>query len=182
MESLESIDVHRECEEGLNVLRSLTRIHIEIDAPSRKTGACEPDWVLRLRKVCLHTVAITKCEINVDGVHVITTELRAAYKQMDAIWKCLPNEFRFEADRDWWADQAKGGLAAYNHPTMFGLAMSLAKGGFASANDPKSYLSVAIWLGRLGCAYGLALGYLARVLGTENDIDSRLKAVLLNMR
>lgn len=182
MESLESIDVHRECRKGLDLLRSLTRIHTEIDAPSRKAEAGEPDWILRLRKVCLHAVAITRCEINADGIHVMTTELRAAYEQMDAIWKCLPNEFRFEADRDWWAYQAKDGLAAYNHPTMFGLVMSLAEGGFANANDPKSYLLVAVWLGRLGCGYGLALDYLARVLGTENDITSRLESALAAMR
>ena len=182
MESLESIDGHRECGEYLDILRGLTRIHIEIDPPSRKAGADEPDWVLRLRKVCLHAVALTKCEINADGVHVMTTELRAAYEQMDAIWKCLPNEFRFEADRDWWANQAKDGLAAYNHPTMFGLVMSLAEGGFARANDPKSYLLTAVWLGRLGCGYGLALGYLARTLGTGGDVDSRLQSILPDMR
>ena len=178
MESLESIDVHRECEKGLDLLRSLTRIHVEIDARSRKVGAEEPDWILRLRKVCLHAVAITKCEINVDGVHVMAIELRAAYEQMDAIFEFLPNEFRFEADRDWWADQARDRLAAYDHPTMFGLAMSLAEGGFGNAEAPESYLRFAIWLGRLGCGYGLALGYLAQVLGTNGDITSRLGSVL----
>ena len=182
MESLESIDVHRECGKSLKLLRSLTQIHIEIDPPSRKVGAGDPDWILRLRKVCLHAVAIIKCEINVDGLHAMTPDLRAAYEQMDAIWKCLPNEFRFEADRDWWSSQAKDGLAAYNHPTMFGMAMSLAEGGFAYACDPKSYLLVAVWLGRLGLGYGLALGYLARVLGTEGDIDSRLESEMSVIR
>ena len=182
MESLESIDVHRECEKALDLLRSLTRIHVEIDAPSRKVAAEEPDWILRLRKVCLHAVAITKCEIDVDGVHVMATELRAAYEQMDAICKYLPNEFRFEADRDWWADQAKDGLAQYSHPTMFGLVMPLAEGGFSNAEAPESYLRLAVWIGRLGCGYGLALHYLARVLGTGGDIDSRLEAAMSSAR
>ena len=35
---------------------------------------------------------------------------------------------------------------------------------------------------RHACGYGLALGYLARVLRTEGDIDSRLEAVLVGMR
>ena len=138
--------------------------------------------VFRLRKVCLHAVAITKCEISADGVHVMTTELRATYEQMDAVWKCLPDEFRFNEDRSWWANEAKDGLAAYNHPTAVSLVLPLAAGGFGDADAPESYLRLAVWLGRLGCGYGLALSYLARVLGTEGDIDSRLTVVLSDMR
>ena len=178
---LEPVEVQRaRCEEGRDVLRKLARIHEEIDAPKRRVGANEPDWVLRLRKVCLHAVAITKCEISDDGVHVITTELRAAYEQMDALWKCLPDEFRFDADGSWWANEAKDRLAEYNHPTTMSLALSLAEGGFADAEAPESYLRLAVWLGRLGCGCGLALAYLARVLGTEGDIDSRLESALPN--
>ena len=142
----------------------------------------EPDWVLRLRKVCLHSVAISKCAIDVDGMHAMTTELRAAYDQMDAVWKCLPSEFRFVEDGSWWANEARDRLAAFNHPTPVSLALSLAEGGFSDAEDPQSYLRLAVWLGRLGCGYGLALGYLARVLRTEGDIDSRLNAVLADVR
>ena len=180
---LEPVEVQRRrCEEYRDVLRDLARIHIEIDAPARRVGGDEPDWVLRLRKVCLHAVATTKCEADVDGLHVMTTELRAAYEQMDAVWKHLPGEFRFDADGSWWANEARKGLAAYNHPTMVSLGLSLAAGGFAAAEDPRSYLRLAVWLGRLGCGYGLALAYLARVLGTGVDIDSRLDSVLADMR
>ena len=179
METLEPIEVQRSrCRENRDMLRDLTRIHVEIDVPKRRVGADEPDWVFRLRKVCLHAVAITKCEVDDDGVHVMTTELRAAYEQMDAVWKCLPDECRFDEDGSWWANEARGGLADYNHPTMLSLALSLAGGGFADSEAPESYLQLAVWLGRLGCGYGLALGYLARVLSTEGDIDSRLEEVL----
>ena len=183
MRALEPVEVQLgRCEKCRDGLRELARIHIEIDAPRRKVGASEPDWVFRLRKVCLHAVAITKCTIDVDGVHVMTIELRAAYEQMDAVWKCLPDEFRFDEDGRWWAIEAGDGLAAYNHPTMTGLALPLAMGGFADAKAPESYLRLAVWLGRLGCGYGLALGYLARVLGTEAGIDSRLAAAMRAMR
>ena len=183
MGTLEPIEVQRgRCKECRDRLRNLARIHLEIDAPTRRVGADEPDWVFRLRKVCLHAVAIAKCAVNVDGVHVMTTELRAAYEQMDAVWKCLPDEFRFDEDGSWWANEAKDGLAAYNHPTTFSLGLSLAGGGFADAEAPESYLRLAVWLGRLGCGYGLALAYLARVLGTEGDIDSRFTAVLRTAR
>ena len=182
MRALEPIEVQRgHCKKYRDLLRSLARIHLEIDAPTRKVGADEPDWVFRLRKVCLHAVAIAKCAVDVDGIHVMTTELRAAYEQMDAVWKCLPEEDRFEEDGSWWAKEANDGLAAYNHPTTMSLALSLAEGGFADAEVSDSYLRLAVWLGRLGCGYGLALGYLARVLRTEGDIDSRLTAVLADV-
>ena len=108
----------------------------------------------------------------------MTTELRAAYEQMDAVWKCLPDQFRFDADGSWWTKEAKDRLAAYDHPTAFSLTLSLAVGGFSDADAPDSYLRLAVWLGRLGCGYGLALSHLARVLGADRNIESRLSAAL----
>ncbi|MDE0132992.1 MAG: hypothetical protein OXN79_11645 [bacterium] len=181
MEAIEPIEVQRDrCHRHLDVLRDLTRIHVEIDPPTRQIGADEPDWVFRLRKVCLHALAITMWEVNADAVHVIAVELRAAYQQMDVVWKCLPDQYRFAEDGSWWPDHARSGLAAYDHPTMLNLELSLDGGGFSDAEDPRSYLQLALWLGQLGCAYGLALGYLAQVLGAEGDIDSRLGAILTN--
>ena len=183
MGALEPVEVQRgRCEKCRDGLRELARIHIEIDAPRRNVGAGEPDWVFRLRKVCLHAVAITQCTVDADEVHVMTVELRAAYVQMDAVWKSLPDEFRFDEDGRWWAMEAGDGLAAYNHPTMTSLGLPLAMGGFADAEAPESYLRLAVWLGRLGCGYGLALGHLARVLGTEQGVDSRLAAAMRDMR
>lgn len=182
MEALEPIEVQRaRCEEHREMLRNLVRIHVEIDAPKRRVGVDEPDWIFRLRKVCLHAVAITKCEVSADGMHVMTTELRAAYEQMDAVWKCLPDEFRFKEDGSWWASQAQDGMATYNHPTTLSLVLPLAAGGFGDIEAPESYLWLAVWLGRLGCGYGLALGYLARVLDTEGDIASRLESAMPDM-
>lgn len=183
MEALEPTEVQRaRCEEYRDVLRNLAQVHTKVDAPRRRIESNEPDWVFRLRKVCLHAVAITKCDVSADGMHVMTTELRAAHEQMDSIWKCLPAEFRFNEDGSWWANEARDRLAAYSHPTPISLALPLAEGGFGDADAPGSYLRLAVWLGRLGCGYGLALGYLARVLGTEGDIDSRLESALPNMR
>ena len=182
MEALEPTEVQRTwCHEYCGLLRKIARIHVEIDAPKRMVGGDEPDWVFRLRKVCLHAVAITECEVSADGMHVMTTELRAAYAQMDAVWKCLPDEYRFNEDGRWWANEAKDGLAAFNHPTTVSLAFPLAAGGFGDPDAPESYLRLTVWLGRLGCGYGLALAYLARVLGAKGDIDSRLEAVLSSM-
>ena len=177
MEALEPVEVQRaRCEHQREMLRKLARIHIDIDAPKRRVASSEQDWIFRLRKVCLHAVAIAQCEVSADGMHVMAAELRAAYEQMDDIWKRLPDEFRFGADGSWWSNEARKGLAAYNHPTMMSLPLPLATGGFADAEDPRSYLQLAVWLGRLGCGYGLALGHLARVLGVDGGFDSRLDA------
>ena len=182
METLEPIEVQRaRCEEYRNVLCDLARIHVGIDAPERRVGSEEPDWIFRLRKVCLHVVAITKCEISPDGVHVMAAELRAAYEQMDAVWKCLPDEFRFNEDGSWWAGEANDRLAAYNHPSMVSLMLPLVEGGFGNAETPECYLRLALWLGRLGCGYGLALAHLARVLGSKGDFDCRLESALLRV-
>ena len=168
----------RRCQEARDALRELSRIHVEIDAPEREVGADEPDWVLRMRKVCLHAVAVSRCDVDADGVHAMATDLRAAYEQMGVIWKHLPDGCRFEEDRDWWATEASDRLAEYDHPTPLGLAMPLSEGGFDDAEAPDSFLQFAIWVGRLVCGYGLALDHLGKVLGTESDIDNRLLAVL----
>ena len=160
------------------MLRKLARIHIDIDAPKRRIASDEPDWVSRLRKVCLHTVAIARCEVSPDGMHVMAVELRPAYEQMGDIWNRLPDEIRFAADGSWWSSEARKRLATYNHPTMMGLPLPLATGGFADAEDPRCYLQLAVWLGRLGSAYGLALAHLARVLGADGGFDARLNAAM----
>ena len=170
------------CKHIRDQLHSITRIHLEIDAPTRAVAADESDWVFRLRKVCLHALAISKCAVDVDGVHAMTTELRAAYEQMDTVWKALPVGFRFGEDGRWWATEARDRLATYNHPTPTSLALPLSEGGFADPETPNSYLQLAVWLGRLACAYGLALAHLARVLRAEGDINSRLTAILVDVR
>ena len=183
MEAIESIDVQRaRCEQHREMLHDLVRIHIDIDTPKRRVESDEPNWILRLRKVCLHAMGISKCEVSADGMHVMATELRAAYEQMDAVWKCLPDEFRIEEDKNWWSVEAKNKLAEFNHPTPASLGLPLATGGFGDTEAPESYLTLTVWLGRLGCGYGLALAYLARVLEAKGNFDSRIRSVLVTTR
>ena len=168
------------CEGYRDVLRELTRIHLKTDDPNRDLGADEPDWTLCLRKVCLHALAITRWEISVDFAHVIATELRAAYVQMDVIWKCVPEECRIDEMYDsWWADEARVGLLAkFDHPTPMGLLLPLANGGFGEAVDPTCYVSLGVLLGRLGLGYGIALKHFAKIVGSETDVDSCVEAVM----
>lgn len=170
-----------ECERNRDVLRDLVRIHLSIDKPARSIGADEPDWICRLRKICLHVRAIETLEIDTEVAHVMAPELRAAYVQMDAVWKSMPRKYKLdEMNSGWWATEAKNGmLAAYDHPTPIGLVLLRAgRGGFRSGEAGETYTRLALWLGYLGLGYGLALTYLAAVLGVEGEVDSRLEAAV----
>ena len=173
-------DLRARCERSLGQLRDLVRIHLEIDAPARRIGADEPDWICRLRKICLHVRAIDGWEIGAGIEHVMATELRAAYMQMDAVWKRVPGEFRLdEMGGGPWAEEARNGmLATYDHPTPQSLMLPAGGGGFRNGEDWKSYAQLAVWLGCLSLGYGLALAYLAEVLGAEEGVVSRVTAAL----
>ena len=169
-------ELRARCERCLAALGELARIHLEVDAPTREIRAGEPDWVYRLRKVCLHVRASGGWEIGVDIEHVLAAELRAAYEQMDAVWKILPEDYRLEGlSAALWADEARNGtLATYDHPTPQNLLLRAGRGGFGEGEQAGAYAQVAVWLGGLGIGYGLALAYLAEVLDADRAVVSRL--------
>ena len=168
------------CGELRDVLRDFAHVHVRIDTPDRAISADTPDWMLRLRKVCLHVLAISGCDVDVEGVHTMATELRAAYRQMHAVWPCVPAEHRMvEIDRGWWDDEARNGmLARFDHPTPVSLMLPLADGGFDYADNAMGYARVGWWLGRLGLGYGLAVGYLGDVLKVSGDLASQVTELL----
>lgn len=182
-----AVEPRAEAERELNKLRELTRIHQSIGELSCSTGANDPDWMYRLSKIWLHARAIDGWEIDdIDIAHVMAPELRAAYVQMDAVWKCIPPEFKRKygldaMDCDYWDnEQSNGILATYDHPTPFNLIIGpTAIGDFHSGDPDKSYLQLAIWLGFLGLGYGFALAYLAEMLGVGGEVVSRLEAVMM---
>ena len=177
----EGIDELRaRCEKCLRMLGEFSRIHREVDAPMRRMREDEPDWIFRLRKICLHVVAIGGWEIGAGVEHVMATELRAAYVQMDAIWKCVPEKFKLkEMDSVWWADEARNGmLATYDHPTPQSLMLPAGRGGFRNGEARMSYAPLAVWLCGLGLGYGSALVYLAEVLGAKGDVESLVSEAL----
>ena len=149
-------ELRARCERCRGLLGELARIHLAIDAPTRRMQADEPDWIGRLRKICLHVRAIDGWEIGAGVEHVMATELRAAYVQMDAVWKHLPAMFRLgEMDGGWWAEEASNGmLATYDHLTPQSLMLPVGRGGFRNGEDEMSYAQRAVWLGRLGLGYG----------------------------
>lgn len=168
------------CGELRDVLRDSAHVHVRIDTPDRAISADTPDWILRLRKVCLHVLAISACDVDVEGVHAMGTELRAAYRQMHAVWRCVPAEHRMvEIDCGWWEDEARNGiLARFDHPTPVSLMLPLTNGGFDEPGDAMSYVRLVVWLGTLGLGYAAAIGYLAEVLKVGREFDSQLTELL----
>ena len=175
-------DWRARCERCRDQLRELAAIHLAVDAPTRKMQSDEPDWIGRMRKICLHVRAIDGWEIGPGVEHVMATEVRAAYQQLDVVWKYVPATIRLEdLDREW-ADQARNGLLpVYDHPTPQSLMLPAGEGGFRNGETSMVYAQLIVWLGRLSVGYGLALVHLAQVLGADGDIMSRVTAVL-NMR
>ncbi|MDE2901740.1 MAG: hypothetical protein OXP73_01790 [Chloroflexota bacterium] len=179
------VEPRAECETNFTKLSELTRIHLSIEEPSRGIGADESDWIHRLRKVCLHVRALKGWEIDdIDVVHVLAPEIRAAYVQLDEVWQSMPQEFKLvPMDSDYWSSEARAGvLATYDHPSPFNLIIGpTALGSFSTSKPDETYLQLAVWLGFLVLGYGLALAYLAEVLGAEDeDIVSRLAEVDAN--
>ena len=64
MDDDEAQELRARCERCRGLLGELARIHLAIDAPTRRMQADEPDWIGRLRKICLHARAIDGWEIG----------------------------------------------------------------------------------------------------------------------
>lgn len=173
------IDGRHVCQQLSDALGRLVQIHREIDPPGRWSTTDEPAWRLRLRKVFLHTLALCVWKVDVDAAHVMAVELRAAFAQMAAIWKCLPEEVRLrELDRTW-AEEARAGLlATFDHPTLASLALPFGLGGFDDTDSSKGHVQLALRLCYLVNGYGTALLHLAGVLGFEGDVDTRVTAIV----
>ena len=149
------------------MLRALVRIHQNIDSPTRNIESDEPDWVFRLRKACLHSTAICGWTIDIDSMHAMAAEIRAAYVQIEPVRKRVAEEFRLdEMDDDWWDREARSGtLATFDHPTPISLFCLARLGGCGLGDGQRAYGRLALWFVRPG--YGFALSYLAEVLGAE---------------
>ena len=172
-------ELRTRCERFRDLLAELATIHLEVDAPTREMEANEQNWIGRMRKICLHALAINRWEIRAGVEHVMAPEIRAAYHQMSIVWKDLPSSLQLEKTGvHWWAKEARSGmLATYDHPTPLNLMMSAGHGGFSTGESGFVYAQLVMWLGRLVLGYGLALIHLSQVLGSEEDIEPRVTSV-----
>ena len=181
IQSDEGIDELRtQCGLLLDLLTELIEVHLEVDDHTRIMEEGEPDWIGRLRKILLHVMAVNRWEIGVGVQHVMAPEIRAAFEQMSIVWKWLPATIRLEGvDGNWWAKEARSGLlATFDHPTPQTLMLSVEHGGLSDSESGIVYAHLFLWLGLLILGYGLALVHLSQVLGSGEDIESRMTSVL----
>ncbi len=172
-------ELRTRCGRFRDLLAELVNIHLEVDAPTRDMKANEQNWIGRLRKICLHVLAINRWEIGVGVEHVMAPEVRAAYDQMSIVWKDLSASLRLEEIDDLWAKEAsRGMLATYDHPTPQNLMISAGHGGFSTGESGFVYAQLVLWLDGLVIGYGLALVHLSQVLGSDEDIEPRVISVL----
>lgn len=138
----------------LSFLRELLQVHYLIDEPTRISKSDEQLLVFRLRKICLHVPAIVRWEISVGVEHVMASDLRAAYRQMDWVWRRLPDEHQIMEIADaWWENEARNGLLATNdRPTPQSLLHGAGYGGFSDGEEIQSYGRLTLWLSRLRCS------------------------------
>ena len=172
IEDLGITELRTRCSKIRDLLAEIANIHLEIDTPTRVMGADDPDWIGRLRKICLHVRAIDRWEIGVGVEHVMAPEIRTAYRQMSAVWRCLPPEARFDGvDGASWDDEARNGvLATYDHPTPQSLGLSAGRGGFGVDENWLVYAQMVYWLGHLALGYVFAVDHLSRTLNRDVDV------------
>lgn len=167
------------CLRGQNLLVDLAQVHCEIDPPFRTMRADDPNWIGRLRKILHHVRAIMSWELSADVEHVLASELRAAYRQMEFVWKELPDRGEvYEWHRGYWRREAAE-LGRYDHPTGYNLYLTfldVALGG----GGTQTLARLAEQIHRLGLGYALALDYLSQILDKENheDTGQRLAEIL----
>jgi len=98
------------------------------------------------------------------------------------MWKSLPRNNFEETHSEWWAAEARNRLlASYDHPSLANLLLPVEAGGLRSGQDWLSYGQLAIRLSHLAYGYGFALQHLARALGAEGDVFTRLKSTIMHI-
>lgn len=153
-------------------LRKLARIHLTIDKPIRRIERDEPEWVFRLRKICLHVSAIIDWGINDEGIeHIIATEIRAAFRQMEVVWKHVPVELLPDNIEDFEIvdKESKTILSRFDHPTPQSLLLLSHHGGLRKGKNGLGYLWLSAQIANLVLIYGFALILLAQELGADEE-------------
>ena len=174
---------HTTFETGRDQLRKLARIHLTIDKPTRRIEKDEPAWVFRLRKICLHVSAIIDLAINDEGIeHIIASEIRAAFRQMEVVWKHVPEELLPDHTEDFEIvdKESKVIMSRFDHPTPQSLLLFSHHGGLRKGNNGQGCLWLSAQMMQLALTYGFALILLAQELGAdEENVMAQVNKVFL---
>ena len=170
------------CEQCIECLKELIRVHFEMDPYDRAICADDEEIVYRLRKVLLHVKAIAGWQLDTMVMHVLAPEIRTADEQIDLVWKKLPREELSEylsdngksvvGGRDKTFKSGKAVLSSYIHPTPQRLLLGKELGGLGKPDEVRCFIDLFMLLTGLVFRYGVSLGFMSRLLsgGKEGSI------------
>ncbi len=167
-------------EQCLSYLNELIGIHFEMDPPGRSICLDDDEIVYRLRKVLLHVKSVTGWQLDMEVMHVLAPELRAAEDQIDMIWKKIPRERlkEFVPGDGSSAVGKRGGpfetgrkiLSSYIHPTPQGLLLAKQQGGLGEVDEVQYYYILFVSLGNLVFRYAVSLVFLSQSLNCGKEV------------
>ena len=176
--------LHAACEQCVACLRDLVGIHFEIDPPTNVIASDGPHCVHGLRKVLIHVNATIGWKLDVNVMHVIAPELRAASEQIDGFWDEACRAMELEDPNGLVGAGTRGARAfakarqelvsAFVHPTPQRLFLPREQGGLAPASDSRYYFTLLGLLFDLAFRYAISIAYLSQLLraGKEQAITS----------
>ena len=180
------------CERTMRRLAELSSIHLALDGPETEIGEANLSLQLRLRKACLHLLAITSWPVSPEALHIAGPEIRAAREQLDLIAKERRSEGRASSGLSHPGAGVKHEmrlLDALSHPTPIILIQDLHLGGLGGS-APNAWLErLYILLGALVVEFGVALAELgdsmghpvpARIVEMFNNVSAELTSVTPN--
>ena len=178
-----------ECEQCISYMKELTHAQFEMDPPDRMINQDDEEIVYRLRKVLVHITAITSWELNMEVMHVLAPEIRAADEQIGLVWKKLPKEqlIDYLADdgesvvggRDQLSKSAKENLSSYIHPTPQRLILGKEMGGLGRPDEVRYFVNLFTLLDGLVFRYAVTLGFLFQTL--EGRKEGTIASVLIKV-
>ena len=177
-------------EQCISCLQELIRVQFELDPHDRAIGPDDEEIVYRLRKVLVHTKAITSWQLDTDVMHVLAPEIRAANEQIDMVWKKLPKEELNEylsdhgrsvvGGRDQLFKPKKEILSSVIHPTPLRLLFGKDLGGLRSPDEVRYFTILFVLLGGLVFRYAVSLGFMSQL--QNGRCEASITSVMRSLR
>ena len=171
--------LHCACEQCVECLRDLVRIHLDIDPPANVVAPIAPRCMYGLRKVLLHINATISWKLDMSVMHVIAPELRAASEQIDGFWEEACRAMELEDPNGLVGAEAQGTRAlakmrqelvsSFVHPTPQRLLLPSEQGGLAPASDARYYSTLLGLLDELAFRYAISIAYLSQLLRADKE-------------
>ena len=168
--------LRRRCERCLTFLRTLRSIHSTLDGTPEVSALSATESSLRLRKVGLHVDAITSWGVDLDALHLMGPDIRAATEQLKPLMRrhldahqddVLQRTARRVSSR------LEAELAPFSHPTPMTLLSATHDGGFSKTGNILTLYQLYSWLSQLVDYYGTGLEEIAAIFDPHRQAQIR---------